>query len=164
MARAAPAGFTELVAEHQPIVYKICNSYCRNRSDREDLAQEIMVALWRSFGSYDPAQKFSTWMYRVALNVAISFYRRNERRERHLAASEAAEELAAPQPEHEREEVLLLYAFIRKLDPLNRALMLLYLDGNSYTEIADVLGITATNVSTKLNRLKAHMKEAFSHE
>src|SRR5271155_1987706 len=76
MTSALQEQFQSLVDEHRKILYKICNSYCRNRDDREDLAQEIVVQLWRSFKTYDGRCQFSTWMYRVALNVAISFYRR----------------------------------------------------------------------------------------
>src|SRR5271166_5191590 len=76
--------FQSLVDEHKKILYKVCNSYCRNKDDREDLAQEIMVQLWRSFGSFDGRAQFSTWMYRIALNVAISFYRRESTRTRHV--------------------------------------------------------------------------------
>ena len=76
--------FQGLVEEHKKILYKVCNSYCRNPSDRDDLAQEITVQLWRSFGAFDQRLRFSTWMYRIALNVAISFYRRENTRSRHI--------------------------------------------------------------------------------
>jgi RNA polymerase sigma factor (sigma-70 family) len=151
-------GFQALVDEHKKILFKVCNSYCRDRDEREDLAQEIIVQLWRSFPSYDPRWRFSTWMYRVALNVAISFHRRERTRTRHIVAAgdhllEVIDETKSPP-----EEVRLLYQFIEGLDSLNKALTLLYLDGNSYREIADVLGISETNVATKLSRLKSTMR------
>src|SRR5580658_986021 len=80
--------FQTRVDEHKKILYKVCNSYCRNRDDREDLAQEIMVQLWRSFGSFDGHARFSTWMYRIALNVAISFYRRESTRTRFVLSND----------------------------------------------------------------------------
>ncbi|MGC2527525.1 MAG: RNA polymerase sigma factor, partial [Candidatus Acidiferrum sp.] len=80
-------GFQALVDEHKKILFKICNSYCRNRDEREDLAQEIVAQLWRSFPSYDRRWRFSTWMYRVALNVAISFHRRERTRIRHIVTA-----------------------------------------------------------------------------
>ena len=80
-------GFQALVDEHKKILFKICNSYCRTRDEREDLAQEIIVQLSRAFPSYDRRWRFSTWMYRVALNVAISFHRRERTRTRHIVAA-----------------------------------------------------------------------------
>ncbi len=78
--------FQTLVEEHKKILYKVCHSYCRNPGDRDDLAQEIIVQLWRSFGAFDERVRFSTWMYRIALNVAISFYRRESVRTRHVVS------------------------------------------------------------------------------
>ncbi|HZF13259.1 MAG TPA: RNA polymerase sigma factor, partial [Thermoanaerobaculia bacterium] len=75
--------FLALLDEHKKILYKVAGSYCRNPADREDLVQEMVVQLWRSFDRYDESYRFSTWMYRIALNVAISFYRSESRRSRH---------------------------------------------------------------------------------
>ena len=156
--------FQNLVDDHRKILYKVCNSYCRNRDDREDLAQEIIVQLWRSFASFDERYRFSTWMYRIALNVAISFYRRENTRARHIVSDnervlEAVDERASAPP-----EIQVLYQFIHELDALNKALVLLYLDGNSYAEIAEVLGISETNVATKISRLKSTMKKEQASE
>jgi RNA polymerase sigma factor (sigma-70 family) len=154
--------FQTLLNEHKRILYKVCHSYCRNRDDREDLAQEIIVQLWRSFGRFDEGYRFSTWMYRIALNVAISFYRRETTRTRHVISDDERVLDAVDETRSQPEEIRLLYEFIEKLDELNKALVLLYLDGNSYGEIASVLGITETNVATKINRLKNSMKQEFS--
>lgn len=153
--------FQTLLEEHKKILYKVCNSYCQNREDREDLAQEIMVQLWRSFGSFDERRRFSTWMYRIALNVAISFYRREGRRTRRVLSDDAQLLNAVDETANLSEEVRSLYQFIEGLDGLNRALVLLYLDGNSYLEMAEVLGISETNVATKISRLKQTMKQEF---
>jgi RNA polymerase sigma factor (sigma-70 family) len=152
--------FQNLLEDHKKILYKVCHSYCRNPGDRDDLAQEIIVQLWRSFGAFDQRVSFSTWMYRIALNVAISFYRRESTRTRHVVSG-AEEHLleAADESQSQSEEIQLLYQWIGELDPLNKALVLLYLDGNSYQEIADVLGISETNVATKISRMKQNMRE-----
>jgi RNA polymerase sigma-70 factor (ECF subfamily) len=147
-----------LVEEHKKILYKICNSYCRERGAREDLAQEIVLNLWQSFPRYDRQYRFSTWMYRIALNVAISYYRSESTRGRHIISDEGPLLEAADSAGSEPEEIQLLYRFIAGLDPLNKALILLYLDGNTYPEIASVLGISETNVATKINRVKNRMK------
>ncbi len=153
--------FEALLNEHKRILYKICHLYCRNPDDREDLAQEIAVQLWRSFDTFDPRLRFSTWMYRVALNAAISFYRRESVRTRHVVAG-GEHLLDAAQPPGRQEAVADLYRFIDTLEPLNKALLMLYLDGNSYEEIAAILGITATNVATKIGRLKQMLKQEFA--
>lgn len=150
--------FDELLKSHLGIIRKVTNAWGRKETDRDDLAQEILVQLWRSFNTWDRSRKFSTWMYRVALNVAISFSRKNNR-QTIVSLDDRIEEVAVhtdSDPEW-REQVGELYRFIDDLDPLHRALVLLYLDDNSYREIADVLGITETNVATKISRLKKQM-------
>jgi RNA polymerase sigma-70 factor (ECF subfamily) len=154
--------FQGLVEGHRKILYKVCNSYCRNRDDRDDLAQEIIVQLWRSFGKFDGRCRFSTWMYRIALNVAISFYRREGTRTRCVISGEEHLLEATDETKNEPEEIRLLYQFIDGLDPLNKALVLLYLDGNNYEDIAGVVGISETNVATKISRLKQSMKREFA--
>jgi RNA polymerase sigma factor (sigma-70 family) len=153
--------FQTLVDEHKKILYKVCSSYCRNWDDREDLAQEIIVQLWRSFGSFDARCRFSTWMYRIALNVAISFYRRENTRRRYALSDDEQLLNAIDETANQSEEVQVLYQFIDGLDPLNKALVLLYLDGSSYQEMAEVLGISETNVATKISRLKQTMRQEF---
>lgn len=156
-----PQRFAALWREHQGIVLKVASVYARSAEERRDLAQEIGAQLWRSFAGYDPRRaKFSTWLYRIALNVAISTLRRESGRdgrfepldEHHLdtIASESATE-----PD---ERIGALYAFIGGLDALNRALMLLYLEDRSYAEIAEVLGISVTNVATRINRIKHKLR------
>lgn len=151
--------FQRLVGEHKKILYKVCHSYCRNPADRDDLAQEILFQLWRSFGSFDERVKFSTWMYRIALNVAISFYRRESVRERYVREGEEGLLESMGEARADSEDAQTLYRWIGELDPLNKALVILYLDGNSYREIAAVLGISETNVATKIGRIKGAFRQ-----
>ena len=155
------ARFQELWERHQKIVFKVANTYCRNAEDRRNLAQEISVQLWRAFPRYDEGRSFSTWMYRIALNVAISFARRaGHRRTQSRSLDETLAEPSANPAEASElaDQVAALHAFIDRLDELNRALLLLYLDEHSYREIAEVLGISETNVATKINRLKQRIR------
>jgi RNA polymerase sigma factor (sigma-70 family) len=153
--------FQDRLEEHKRILYKVCNAYCRDRDSREDLAQEIVLQLWRSFGNFDGRCRFSTWMYRIALNVAISFHRSETVRTRYVFSDERRLLEAAGEQERQTEEVQLLYKFIAELDPLSRALILLYLDGNNYLEIAEIAGISETNAATRISRLKSKMKQEF---
>jgi RNA polymerase sigma factor (sigma-70 family) len=154
------ARFQGLMEAHKGILYKISRGYAKSADDREDLAQEIAVQLWRSFRGFDEGRsKFSTWMYRIALNVAISQSRRDSTRARYVLADGErllAETAASDGPS---DELTMLYGFIDELDAMNKALVLLYLDGNDYREIAAVLGLSETNVATKINRLKKSLRE-----
>ena len=152
----AEARFAELLERHRGIVFKVAATYCRNPADREDVAQEIVTQLWRAYPKFDPTRTFSTWMYRIALNVAISFVRSNSVHERHTVALDETHDVedSSAGAHEEDERTRVLYAFIDRLDALNRALLLLYLDEHSYRDIAAILGITETNVATKISRLK----------
>jgi RNA polymerase sigma factor (sigma-70 family) len=156
--------FLKRIEEHKLIIYKICNSYCRNLHDRADLAQEISYQLWRSFNSFNGSVKFSTWMYRVALNVAITFYRKTKTGESIIQLSEpdpGIEDKTTYDDELEK-NITALQKFINDLKELDKALMILYLEEKSYSEIADILGITETNVATRISRIKEKLKQKFS--
>ena len=155
------AAFLELIQDNKGILYKISVSYCRNASDREDLIQEMVYQLWKSADRFEPNFKFSTWMYRIALNVAISFYRKANAGGVRVAmeAEFDVAESGSYDPLEERIEVL--QRFIASLGELDKALMILYLEERSYKEIAEILGLTETNVGTKLGRIKARLKHEF---
>jgi RNA polymerase sigma factor (sigma-70 family) len=155
--------FLYLIQQNKKLVFKVCNAYCHDEEDRKDLVQEVIMQLWRSFEKYDGRCKLSTWMYRIALNTAISHYRASRNRAQNTVSIH--ESLIDFADENEYGEldtnVKLLYSFINQFNELNKALMLLYLDNNSYKDIADVLGISETNVATKINRLKKQLKQLF---
>ena len=153
--------FLAVLDQHKRIIFKICNSYCRDQESRKDLAQEITIHLWKSYRSYNPQFKLSTWLYRVALNVAISFYRRERKHHNSSSVGEKEEQYLADHKDEPDGTTELLHRFISELDELHRALMILYLDNNSYKDMADVLGITETNVATKISRIKQKLKTRF---
>lgn len=161
---ALQAEFQEQIEKHKKILYKICSLYCRDADDRQDLAQEILVELWRAFPRFDRQRVFSTWMYRVGINAAISFSRRELSRKRHVVTMEDQILSEIPLTEADKTSSTMLHAVIEGFDPLNKALLLLYLDGNSHGEISEVLGISATNVGTKIGRLKEALKLRFEKE
>jgi RNA polymerase sigma factor (sigma-70 family) len=158
--------FTRLIKENKGIIYKICNSYCADKDDRDDLAQEIIYNLWKSFTSFNDEFKFSTWMYRVALNVAISFYRQEKKFKNHDSISEGLivfEENSEGKNEVEN-NLRLLQDFINELKEIDKAIILLYLDNKSHREIAEITGFTETNVATKINRIKDKLRTNFSNK
>lgn len=158
--------FTKLIKENKGIVYKICNTYCAIKKDRDDLAQEIIYNLWKSFNSYNAEYKFSTWMYRISLNVAISFYRQEKKFKNHDSISEELPVFEEnPDVKNETENNLrLLQGFIDELKEIDKAIILLYLDDKSHREIAEITGFTETNVATKINRIKEKLRAKFSNK
>lgn len=155
--------FLEVIEAHKGILYKIARLYCREADDRDDLVQEMIIQLWKSFDRYDPKYKYSTWIYRICLNVAISSYRReNSRKEISQPLTGAILHFRGADPAEDRqEEIHQLYRFISELREMDKALILLYLDERTYQEIAEIMGLTETNVATKLNRIKTQLKQKF---
>ena len=166
MVNDARERFAELLERHRGIVLKVANTYARGPEDRADLVQEIAAQLWRAFPRYDAMRPFSTWMYRVALNVGISFLRGRSESDRVVTLEATHEAIAAPQgvsPE-DAERMRGLERAIERLDAMNRALLLLYLEERSYAEIGEILGISETNVGTKLARLRARIRNELTAE
>lgn len=158
--------FTRRIQENKRIIYRICNSYCSGKNDRDDLAQEIIYNLWKSFDNFNAAFKFSTWMYRIALNIAISFYRREKKFKNHNPVLEGLivfEETPEDKTEVEK-NLQLLDVFISELKEIDRAIILLYLDDKSHKEISEITGFTETNVATKINRIKDRLRKNFSNK
>ena len=156
--------FSGLLERHRGIVLKVAYSYCPHPDDRADLVQEIAAQLWRAFPGYDAERSFSTWMYRIALNTAISHLRNSSQRRQHaVPLDESLHDIAVEGNDPEASEQLRqLHRFIAQQDPFNRALLLLYLEDRSHREIADVLGIGESNVATKISRLKQRMRTEFT--
>ena len=162
MPDSASARFDALLRQHRGIVLKVANSYARGAEDRADLAQDIASQLWRAWPDYDPARRFSTWMYRIALNTAISWLRSESLRRRHaVPLDENAHEPAGDTVDsHEDAERLrLLRRFMDTLDPLNRALLVLYLEERSTREMAEVLGLGESSVTSRISRLKQRLRD-----
>jgi len=150
--------FTAVIRQHAGLIHKIAYTYCRDATDREDLVQEIAVQLWRSRAAYDERYRHTTWIYRIALNVAISFYRRERRhRDRRSSIDDHAIVVA---PVELSGDAQLLLRCIDELGPLDRALVVLYLEGTGHAEIAEVLGISVSNVGTKLSRIRTVLRAA----
>ena len=156
--------FLSVIETNKGIIYKIANLYCKDIEDRKDLAQEIILKLWKSFDSYNEQFKHSTWIYRIALNAAISFYRKEKLRKRITSPFYEGIFNIGDFEENKQKErnSLLLNQFISELKELDKALILLYLEEKSQKEMAEIIGITETNVATKIGRLKTILKNKFS--
>lgn len=159
-AAACPPRFEELLAQHQGIVLKIAASWCADPADRADLAQDIALQLWRAWPRWDASRPFATWMYRIALNVAISRQRRARSRPEHDAMADVHAQVAGADDVDaaDRERLQTLHCAMRALGPLDRALLLLHLDGNDHATAGEVLGVSAGNVATRLTRIRERLR------
>ncbi|HEY1975129.1 MAG TPA: sigma-70 family RNA polymerase sigma factor [Candidatus Baltobacteraceae bacterium] len=154
------AAFVELVEQHAHILQKVARAYCPFAAQRPDLVQEMTIALWRSFERYDPSRPFGTWMYRIALNVAISFFRSESRHAVRLTPLDDIER--AGEPAFDDPRIGSLLECIDDLGPLDKALILMYLDGYPHADVAGVLGISTSNAATKLARIKQRLRAAMT--
>ncbi|MCF8219587.1 MAG: sigma-70 family RNA polymerase sigma factor [Bacteroidales bacterium] len=155
--------FIEIITKNQNLLYKIINSYCSHPESRRDLEQEILLQIWKSLKRFDGSVKITTWIYKVALNTAISFYRKeNKRIDKPLDLDHSV--FILPDSEYDPrtdEEIRILYKVIDRLSRMDKALMLLYLDNYKQKDIAEIIGISESNVATKISRLKKFLKEQF---
>jgi len=156
--------FATLLQQHQGIALKVARSYCRDPEDRKDLLQEISIQAWQAFAGFDSARaQFSTWLYRIALNVAISRLRAVRVRQRHHADGEDVDNLPGLADGAEQAlQLSQLHTIIHALPPLDRALLLLYLDDCSHRQIGEVLGISTSNAATRLHRIKLQLRQQFA--
>ncbi|PQL90856.1 RNA polymerase sigma factor [Apibacter adventoris] len=158
--RKIESEFSELIQKNQGIIHKICRIYTTNEEDSQDLFQEIVLQLWKSYKSFKGNSKFTTWMYRVALNTAITLFRKSNRK---IDTQEIDQNLYKISQDTDytdkQEQINNLYDAIKKLSEIDRALVLLYLDDLPYKDIAETLGITEVNARVKMKRAKIKLKE-----
>ncbi|RYU95917.1 RNA polymerase sigma factor [Emticicia agri] len=152
--------FILLINTNRGLIYKVCNLYCQNEDDKKDLFQEIVLQLWTSFPHFRNESKNTTWLYRVALNTAISNFRKESRKPERSAIS--TNELQIPDMnfyQTESNDLSLLQQAIEQLSEIEKAIIMLYLEDKSYDEIADIIGMTHSNVGVRINRIKIKLEK-----
>jgi RNA polymerase sigma-70 factor (ECF subfamily) len=152
--------FLKLISENQGIIYKICNVYTNSREDKDDLKQEIILQLWKSYSGFQGNSKFTTWMYRIAFNTAITNIRKSKRHP--IMEALSGTELSISEKEdidYLNNDINSLYKAIAKLKDVEKAIVMLFLENKSYKEIGEIIGISEKNVSVKLVRLKEKLKK-----
>lgn len=153
---------TDIIEQNKNLIYKVVNSYCSDINEQEDLIQDIIFQIIKSYKTFDHNVKVTTWMYRVAFNVSISYYRKLKTRQKHLVAMPSKiVSIQEEQTNNTDEKVNQLRQYIQEFDPLNKAIVIMYLDGNSHKEISETLGISISNVGTKISRIKNQLKKKF---
>ena len=152
-----------LIEKHRKLIYKVVNSYCTDVHEQEDLIQEIIYQIIKGYGRFDHKVKVTTWMYKVAFNVTITHYRKAKTRQKYIVRMpEGLVTVYEPAQIETDENVNLLRSFIEEFDPLNKAILIMYLDENSHAEISEAIGISISNVGTKINRIKKQLKKKFN--
>ncbi len=146
--------FIEVIKGNEGRIYKVTKVYANTREDAQDLYQEIVYQLWKSFDSFRNDAKISTWMYRIALNTSIAYLNKEKRKGNHLPIDDTLINKTVTHDTLKDEQVEALYAVIKKLDIVEKGIILLYLEGNTYDEIAAITGFSVTNVGTRLGRIK----------
>ena len=147
--------FVKQLEENQNIVHKICRLYTNDQDSHNDLFQEITIQLWKAYPKFRGDSKFSTWMYRVALNTAITLYRKSKRRIKTQDFEEVSFKIATEEYDRTEEQQLsLMYSAVKELNDIDKALVFLYLEDKNYKEISETLGITEVNARVKMNRVK----------
>jgi RNA polymerase sigma-70 factor (ECF subfamily) len=145
--------------ENQNIVHKICRLYTNDSEAHNDLFQEITIQLWRAFPKFRGESKFSTWMYRVALNTAITLYRKSKRRIQTQDFEGVSFKISSvPYDDTEEQQLKLMYSAVKNLNDIDKALVFLYLEDKNYKEISETLGITEVNARVKMNRIKEKLR------
>lgn len=151
--------FISQIEKHQGIIYKVSRMYCDKDECRQDLFQDILVQLWQSYSSFNRQSKFSTWMYRVALNTAIAQFRKDKKNNED-AMPEIPVNIIEEETYKEKEDRRnLVQRAISKLSKAEKAIIILYMDDYSYEEISDIAGITMSNVGVKINRIKTKLQK-----
>ena len=151
--------FVTNLERHQNIVHKICRIYTNDQESHNDLFQEITIQLWNAFPKFRGDSKFSTWMYRVALNTAITLYRRSKKTIKTEDIDNVSFRIKADEYDDETEkQLVLMYSALKELNDIDKALVFLYLEDQSYKDISETLGISEVNARVKMNRVKTKLK------
>lgn len=147
--------FSDQLANHLGILHKICRSYKKDQDDRDDLFQEIVYNAWKSYPKFERRSKFSTWLYRVALNTALY----QNRKDRFFGKTTILDDAHHVSAEVKDDNTDLLWLAINRLDELEKSIVVLYLEELPYKEISEITGLTENNIAVKLNRIRTKMKK-----
>ncbi len=156
--------FVRIIKENQGLIYKVAALYTEQKQDRNDLYQEIVFQLWKSFDSFRAESKISTWMYRIALNTAIGQLNKRKKRGREVGMEVLPQIVTDPSSDILEERVKLLHREIQNLNILEKGIILLLLEGKKYHEIAEITGLSATNVGTRISRIKEKLKSKMTNQ
>ena len=151
--------YTSSILPYAAIIIKICRAYTNTQEDFEDYYQEVCLQIWRSRVNFREQSEWSTWIYRLSLNVCLTMLKKRKNNNQHIVSEELPDEIIADSHVFEDESLNQLYDAIRELSELDRAVILLYLEEKSYQEIADIIGTNPNNIGVRIKRIKARLKK-----
>ncbi len=153
--------FVDLVDKNQNLIHKICRLYTNGEAEHKDLFQEITIQLWKAYPKFRGDSKFSTWMYRVGINTAITLYRKSKRRIRSYNFDEVSYKIPEDTTYNyiEDQQLEAIYEAVKALNDVDKAIVFLYLEDKSYKEISETIGLTEINARVKMNRIKNKLKK-----
>ena len=146
--------FIEIIRENEGLIYKVAKMYSNSLEDEQDLYQDIVYQLWKSFSTFRNESKITTWMYRIALNTAIQYLDKRKKKAHQVPMEESFLNKPDIVDDSKQDRHDILFAQIKKLNDIEKGIILLYLEGKSYEEIAVITGFTATNIGTRLGRIR----------
>lgn len=155
----AEKAFESLIKEYEALLHKVCRIYASYEPDREDLFQEIVIQLWKAYPKFKGASKLSTWIYRVAINTSITNYRKQKDFILSVEPDHLPTQLSEQGEEQQEEQLDVLYNAIEKLNQIEKAVVMLYLEDRSYEEMEDILGISQGNLRVKMSRIKEKIRQ-----
>tara|TARA_R110002167_G_scaffold26182_7_gene90272 strand:+ start:600 stop:1088 length:489 start_codon:yes stop_codon:yes gene_type:complete len=150
--------FVQVIKRHEGIIFKITTVYTDNSDDQKDLYQDVVYQLWKSFDSFRNESKVSTWMYRVAMNTALTYIRKKSRAGDRISIDKVVVKQTDSDHAEYQERLEMVYKHIHQLNLLEKGLMLLLLEGKSYDEMAEITGLSPSNVGTRISRIKQRLK------
>ena len=150
--------FSQMIRDHEGIIFKITTLYTHNKPDQNDLYQDIVYQLWKSFDSFRQESKRSTWMYRVAMNTAITHIKNEKKAGKSVSIENVVLDEIETHNQALEDRIKSMYVHINRLSMLEKGLILLLLEGKKYEEIAEITGLSTTNVGTRISRIKNKLK------
>ncbi len=151
--------YTTLILPYSAIIIKICRAYTDNQQDFEDYYQEVCLQIWKSRNNFKEQSEWSTWVYRLSLNVSMTLLKKGKKNHQHSDSDLMAEEISEEASSFDNESLEQLYRAIRQLSEVDRAVILLYLEEKSYLEIADIIGTNPNNIGVRIKRIKERLKK-----
>lgn len=150
--------YNQYIFPHTAIIVKICRAYTNSQEDFEDYYQEVCLQIWKSKENFSKQAKWSTWVYKLSLNVCLTLLKKNKRSQNHFASDSIRTETTEEISFFTDESLNQLYMAIKQLSEIDRAVILLYLEEKPYKEIAEIIGTNANNISTRVKRIKERLK------
>jgi len=151
--------YLEMINQNQALIYKVASIYTDSKQDKQDLMQDIYFQLWKSFDSFEERSKISTWLYRISLNTSIQYLKKKKRKLKQVDLKEEHIDIGIQSQDAKADDLQRMFLSIQKLNELDKGIILLYLEEKSHKEIAEIVGLSETNIGTRIQRIKIKLSK-----